>query len=253
MFSISTVASSTRMPTASARPPSVMMLMVSPSALSRMTETKIDSGMEMEMTIVGRQSPRNSRIMTAVRAAAMTASCRHAIDGSAHEQRLIEQRFDGDFAGQRLRGNGNGFLYRVHNREGGAAARLVDRHQRAAHAILAHDVGLRRKTVANVGHIAQVNRRAIHRLHRQIVQLRDGLRTAVHLDLVFQRSDLGRPAGSNQVLRVDGVDDVGGRKPVGLQPRQVEINLHLAYLAAVGIGHGRAMHRCQLVAQEVLA
>ena len=33
MFSIVTVASSTRMPTASARPPSVMMLMVSPSAL----------------------------------------------------------------------------------------------------------------------------------------------------------------------------------------------------------------------------
>jgi hypothetical protein len=32
MFSISTVASSTRMPTASARPPRVMMLMVSPSA-----------------------------------------------------------------------------------------------------------------------------------------------------------------------------------------------------------------------------
>ena len=74
MFSISTVASSTRMPTARARPPSVMMLMVSPRALSRSTETKMESGMEMEMTIVGRQSPRNIRIMTAVRAAAVTAS-----------------------------------------------------------------------------------------------------------------------------------------------------------------------------------
>ena len=61
------------------------------------------------------------------------------------------------------------------------------------------------------------------------------------------------PAGSNQVLRVDGVDDVAGRKSVGLQPRQVEINLHLAYLAAVGIGHGRAVHGRQLGAQKVLA
>ena len=40
MFSISTVASSTRMPTASARPPSVMMLIVSPSALSTMIDDK---------------------------------------------------------------------------------------------------------------------------------------------------------------------------------------------------------------------
>ena len=47
MFSISTVASSTRMPTASARPPSVMMLIVSPSALSTMIETKMESGIEM--------------------------------------------------------------------------------------------------------------------------------------------------------------------------------------------------------------
>ena len=46
MFSIATVASSTRMPTASARPPSVMMLIVSPSALSTMIEHRIDSGIE---------------------------------------------------------------------------------------------------------------------------------------------------------------------------------------------------------------
>ena len=53
MFSISTVASSTRMPTASARPPRVMMLMVSPMAPSRMMDTKMDSGMEMAMTTRG--------------------------------------------------------------------------------------------------------------------------------------------------------------------------------------------------------
>ena len=42
MFSIVTVASSTRMPTARASPPSVMMLMVSPSALNKITETKME-------------------------------------------------------------------------------------------------------------------------------------------------------------------------------------------------------------------
>ena len=74
MFSISTVASSTRMPTASARPPSVMMLIVSPSADSTMSEHRIDSGIETAMISVLRQLPRKIRIITPVRQAAMIAS-----------------------------------------------------------------------------------------------------------------------------------------------------------------------------------
>ena len=74
MFSISTVASSTRMPTASARPPRVMMLIVSPSALRQRTLTRIESGIEMAMISVLFQLPRKSRIMNAVRQAAISAS-----------------------------------------------------------------------------------------------------------------------------------------------------------------------------------
>ena len=58
MFSIVTVASSTRMPTASASPPRVMMLMVSPRKPSTMTEARIDSGIETAMMSVLRQLPR---------------------------------------------------------------------------------------------------------------------------------------------------------------------------------------------------
>ena len=57
MFSISTVASSTRMPTASARPPSVMTLSVSPSAQRMMIDTRIDSGIETTTMSVLRQLP----------------------------------------------------------------------------------------------------------------------------------------------------------------------------------------------------
>ena len=74
MFSMVTVASSTRMPTARARPPRVMMLMVSPRKLSTMTEVRIDSGIETAMIRVLRQLPRKSRIISAVRQAAMIAS-----------------------------------------------------------------------------------------------------------------------------------------------------------------------------------
>ncbi len=74
MFSIVTVASSTRMPTANARPPRVMMLIVSCNALNAMIDVRIESGMDKAMISVLRQLPRKRRIISAVRAAAMTAS-----------------------------------------------------------------------------------------------------------------------------------------------------------------------------------
>ena len=74
MFSISTVASSTRMPTASASPPSVMMLIVSPSALSTRIDDKIESGIETAMISVLLQLPRKIKIINPVRQAAMPAS-----------------------------------------------------------------------------------------------------------------------------------------------------------------------------------
>ena len=74
MFSMVTVASSTRMPTASARPPSVMMLSVSPSAQSVAIEPSTESGIEVAMIRVERKLPRNSRIIRLVSAAAITPS-----------------------------------------------------------------------------------------------------------------------------------------------------------------------------------
>ncbi len=80
MFSIVTVASSTRMPTASARPPSVMMLSVWPSDASTMIDARIASGIEVAMISVERHEPRNSRIISAVSTAAITPLAHHARD-----------------------------------------------------------------------------------------------------------------------------------------------------------------------------
>ena len=74
MFSIATVASSTRMPTASARPPRVITLSVSPVAHSRMMELSTLRGMDSATMTVERQLPRNTRIMSAVRQAARMPS-----------------------------------------------------------------------------------------------------------------------------------------------------------------------------------
>src|SRR3989442_9071930 len=63
MFSISTVASSTRMPTARASPPSVMTLSVWPIALRIASDVRIESGIDVITTSVLRQLPRKRRIM----------------------------------------------------------------------------------------------------------------------------------------------------------------------------------------------
>ena len=74
MFSIVTVASSTRMPTARARPPSVMTLMVWPSRESAVNELRTASGIETVMMRVDRQLPRKMRIMNPVSVAAINPS-----------------------------------------------------------------------------------------------------------------------------------------------------------------------------------
>ena len=74
MFSISTVASSTRMPTANAMPPRVIKLMVSPNALRTTREHKIDNGIEVTTIKVLRQLPKNSNIINEVRPAASNPS-----------------------------------------------------------------------------------------------------------------------------------------------------------------------------------
>ena len=74
VFSSSTVASSTRMPTARAMPPSVMMLSDWPSAHRTMMDVRIDSGIDVATMSVLRHEPRKSRIMRAVSPAAMAPS-----------------------------------------------------------------------------------------------------------------------------------------------------------------------------------
>ena len=74
MLSIVTVASSTSMPTASASPPKVMMLSVSPIAESAAIAPRIASGIDVVTIRVERQLPRKSRIIRLVSAAAITPS-----------------------------------------------------------------------------------------------------------------------------------------------------------------------------------
>jgi hypothetical protein len=74
MLSIVTVASSTRMPTASASPPNVITLSVCPKAASAAIAASTASGIDTAMITVERHDPRNSRIIRLVSAAAIAPS-----------------------------------------------------------------------------------------------------------------------------------------------------------------------------------
>ncbi len=74
VFSISTVASSTRMPMASARPPRVMRLIVWPVSHSATSAPQIANGMFRTTTMTLRQSRRNSSTISPVSAAPIRPS-----------------------------------------------------------------------------------------------------------------------------------------------------------------------------------
>ena len=85
MFSISTVASSTRMPTASAMPPSVMTFSVCPSAQSTMIETRIESGIEIDDDERAAPAPEEEQDHQRRQAGGDRRLLDHAVDRGAHE------------------------------------------------------------------------------------------------------------------------------------------------------------------------
>ena len=170
MFSMVTVASSTRMPTASARPPRVMILIVSPRALRITIALRIESGIEIAITTVLRQFPRKRRIIAAVRHAAMTASLMTPSTAARTKSDWSKSGWMRSSGGRPAAIRGQRRLHLADDVERGCAAGLVGGEQRAALAVLAHDVGLHLESVADVRDVAHVNHRAVDGLDRQVVQ-----------------------------------------------------------------------------------
>ena len=118
-------------------------------------------------------------------------------------------------------------------------------------AIDADDVGLWRESVAHVRDVADVDDGAIDGPDGQIVQLVDDRRRGIGLDRVLEFTDLHGAGGDDEILRVDGIDYVGGRQALGLQGMRIEVHLDLALLAAVGVWDGCALDGGELGADDV--
>ena len=212
-FSTSTVASSTRMPTASAIPPSVMRLIVCPNQLSTMIETRSESGMEVITTTVERQPvpkvpPEQPQLPELIREilADVSHDAIRADDDLFAAILLVGVRLCAfrASAGQARFGScvvrgGRSVLFDPHHpaarqlaaglKEHGAL-RLEDREQRPLGPIRQDHARLRHVAVAHVRHVAQVDHRPVHLLDGKVIEPGDHVRAAVHEHVVFERTDL---------------------------------------------------------------
>ena len=251
VFSIVTVESSTRMPTASARPPSVMVLSVSPRKYSTTSEDRIASGIEIMTTSVDRHEPRNSRIISAVSAAAIAPSRSTPATDCFDEHRLIEQLVDLEAGWRGGAGDRKRLAHAVDDVERRRIAVLDDAQQHRAPAVLAHDVLLHRRAVVNLADVLHEHRGAVDDLDRDVVEIVDARGRRVGAHGVLRVADLRRAGRQRQVLRVDGVDDVDRRETLGQQLVGVDIDHDLPVLAAGGRRQRDAVDRRQLLAQIV--
>ena len=172
--------------------------------------------------------------MTAVSPAAIIGLADDALHGRADKDALIGEgchlqlwRHRGRHAGQ----NRPNALDHVQRRR---IAALQDRDQHAATAVLAHDVGLHLKPVADARYVAQIDSCAVDLLERDICQGFHRARCPVGPYVVFRLADLDRARRHHYTLQRQCIQHIGRSDAFGLHRRLVHIDGNLPLLTAIG-------------------
>ena len=98
-----------------------------------------------------------------------------------------------------------------------------------------------------------IDGRAVDGLDGKIVETLDRGGRTVGFHLVVDVPHLHIARRQDDVLGADRIHDIGGGEAVRLQLLRVDVDLHLALLAAIGKGQSRALHRSELRPDKVLA
>ena len=130
-------------------------------------------------------------------------------------------------------------------------AGFLHRQQRCSLAIHSNNIGLRRKTIAHVRDVAQIDGRSPDRLDRQIgsvLRHRSGGCRSARRHIRAGRSWPCRR--QNQILVTDGTDDRGSVQALLLHRLEIEIDLNLPLPASIWIRQRCPLDRSQLSAKK---
>ena len=174
-----------------------------------------------------------------------------ARDRTAHEDRLVAEQIDAQRLRQLILGVDDLLLDAGDDIERRCRACLQHHHQNGPGAVDMDDVGLRRIAVADLGHVADVDRCTVDDLDRQVAEVFEFARRVVELDVVFEVANLLRADRRNQVLRSERIGDVLSRQAECLHRVRIDVELDLALLAAERPRDRRAGHRDERRAQLV--
>ena len=160
----------------------------------------------------------------------------HALDRSQHKNGLVCE-----WLHLQLRRNGRRNLRK--NRldagdhfQGRGISGLLNSEQHRALPIHTHDVGLRRKSVADPGNVFHVDRGITYGFDRNAIQIRDRLRRRVgNVNVVLLASDFGGARRQDQVLQGDRIHYIQRRKAFRLKRSRIQIDLYLPLFAAIGV------------------
>src|SRR6266536_3081237 len=173
MFSMATVASSTRMPTASARPPSVMTLMVWPAPHNAITAASSAKGMVTTTMPALRQSRRKTSTINSRQKCSEPRLTKHGLERRRDVARLIQFIAHLDVVRNQRLETTEVRLDLAHHAQCRRVRALRHRNVDGAPAI--HQ-GVRRRNVSTIGDAADVadrDRRARARAYGQFQQVID--------------------------------------------------------------------------------
>src|SRR5258708_8794733 len=102
-------------------------------------------------------------------------------------------------------------------------------------------------------HVAHVDHRSVHLFERYVVEATDRLNSTVETDGIVLLADPRLARGKSEVLGIDGIADVAGRKSLGLKRLRIDIHHDLPRLAAVWRRERRALYNRKLLAHVLNA
>jgi len=176
----------------------------------------------------------------------------HAADGGADKDGLVGERVNFELGRESL---GNAWKQGANafdDIESGGVTGFENTEKHTTIAVLAGDVGLGSKAVADVGNVAQIDGGVTDDFNGEVVEFRDGSEAGVYADVVLKFADFRGARGKNHVLLLDGEKHVLWRESLGLKEGGVEIDHDLALLSTVRERYDRAGNGDELRTEEIL-